>query len=84
MFIVGSGRAVVVIEPDRRQVATIERGGYFGEMSMLTGEPRTATVVASGDTVVFEIGVDLFRHLAATSPQAIEQVGAPQRRRRAR
>ena len=43
MFIVGSGRALVVMEPDRREVATIERGGYFGEMSLLTGEPRTAT-----------------------------------------
>ena len=75
MFIVGSGRAAVVLEPDRREVATIESGGYFGEMSLLTGEPRTATVIARGDTVVLEIGADLFRHLAATSPQAIEQVG---------
>jgi len=82
MFIVGSGRAVVVIEPDRRQVATIERGGYFGEMSLLTGDPRTATVVASGDTMVFEIGVDLFRHLAATNPQAVEQVGVAAAARR--
>ena len=49
---------------------------------MLTGEPRTATVVARGDTVVFEIGVDLFRHLAATSPQAIEQVGVAAAARR--
>lgn len=75
MFIIGSGRAVVVLEPDRREVATIESGGYFGEMSLLTGEPRTATVIARGDTVVLEIGAELFRHLAATSPQAIEQVG---------
>lgn len=75
MFVVGSGRAVVVLEPDRREVATIESGGYFGEMSLLTGEARTATVIARGDTVVLEIGAALFRHLAETSPQAIEQVG---------
>jgi small-conductance mechanosensitive channel/CRP-like cAMP-binding protein len=82
MFIVGSGRAVVVLEPDRREVATIERGGYFGEMSLLTGEPRTATVIARGDTVVLEIRAELFRHLAATSPQAIEQVGVAAAARR--
>jgi small-conductance mechanosensitive channel/CRP-like cAMP-binding protein len=82
MFIIGSGRAVVVLEPDRREVATIERGGYFGEMSLLTGEPRTATVIARGDTVVLEIGAELFRHLAATSPQAIEQVGVAAAERR--
>jgi small-conductance mechanosensitive channel/CRP-like cAMP-binding protein len=82
MFIVGSGRAVVVLEPDRREVATIESGGYFGEMSLLTGEPRTATVIARGDTVVLEIGADLFRHLAGTSPQAIEQVAVAAAARR--
>jgi len=82
MFVVGSGRAVVVLEPERREVATIETGGYFGEMSLLTGEPRTATVMARGDTVVLEIGADLFRHLAETSPQAIEQVGVAAAARR--
>jgi CRP-like cAMP-binding protein len=74
MFVIGSGRAVVVLEPDRQEVATIERGGYFGEMSLLTGEPRTATVLARGDTLVLEIDADLFRRLGATNPQAIEQI----------
>jgi len=74
MFVVGSGSAVVVLEPDRREVATIERGGYFGEMSLLTGEPRTATVVARGDTIVLEIDADLFRTLGAVNPQAVEQI----------
>ena len=75
MFIIGSGRAVVVLEPDRREVATIESGGYFGEMSLLTGDPRTATVLARGDTQVFEINADSFRRLAARHPRAVEQVG---------
>ena len=64
----------MVLEPDRREVATIEPGGYFGEMSLLTGEPRTATVLARGDTVVLEIDADLFRRLGAASPQAVEQI----------
>jgi len=74
MFVVASGRAAVVLEPDRREVATIDRGGYFGEMSLLTGEPRTATVVARGDTLVLEIDADLFRRLGALNPQAVEQI----------
>ena len=37
MCVLASGKVSVVIEPDRRQVATIEKGGYFGEMSLLTG-----------------------------------------------
>ena len=39
-------RSSVVLEPARQEVARIERGGYFGEMSLLTGEPRSATVLA--------------------------------------
>ena len=75
MFVVSSGRAAVVLEPDRREIATIERGGYFGEMSLLTGDPRTATVIARGDTLVFEITADVFRRLAASHPRAVEHVG---------
>src|SRR4030095_14781247 len=75
MFIVGSGQAVVLLEPEKREVATIDRGGYFGEMSLLTGEPRTATVVARGDVLVIEIDSELFRTLGATQPYAIEQIG---------
>jgi len=74
MFIICSGRAAVVLEPDRRQVAAIETGGYFGEMSVLTGDPRTATVLARGDTLVFELTADLFRRLGTTHPHAVEQV----------
>jgi small-conductance mechanosensitive channel len=83
MFIVCSGTAAVVLEPDRRQVATIEKGGYFGEMSLLTGEPRTASVVAKGDTAVLELNADLFRHLGAADPKAVEQIGLAAVRRRA-
>jgi small-conductance mechanosensitive channel len=82
MFVVGSGSAVVVLEPDRREVATIGRGGYFGEMSLLTGEPRTATVIARGETVALEIDADLFRSLGARYPQQIEAIGAAAAARR--
>jgi len=75
MYVVCSGAAVVLIEPEKREVATIQPGGYFGEMSLLTGEPRTATVVARGDTVVMEITAQEFRHLGSTHPQAVEQIG---------
>ena len=75
MFVVTAGRVAVVLEPDRREVATIEAGGYFGEMSLLTGDPRTATVLSVGDTTVLELDADVFRRLGAADPQAIEQIG---------
>ena len=75
MYVLCSGRAVVLLEPERQEVATLEKGEYFGEMSLLTGEPRSATVTARGDAVVLEIDAELFRKLGAESPQAIEQIG---------
>lgn len=75
MFVVCAGKVDVVLEPDRRLVATIEAGGYFGEMSLLTGEPRTATVLSVGDTTVLELDAAVFRRLGAADPHAIEQVG---------
>jgi len=83
MFVVLSGSVSVVLEPSRDEVARIQRGGYFGEMSLLTGEPRSATVLAVGDVVVVEIGADLFRRLAAVHPEAIEKVGMAAMVRRA-
>jgi len=82
MFIVCSGRVEVVVEPNSTRVATIESGGYFGEMSLLTGEPRSATVRALGDATVLELGADVFRTLGAHDPQAIEEVGIAAMERR--
>jgi small-conductance mechanosensitive channel len=75
MFVVLSGSVSVILEPSRQEVARIQRGGYFGEMSLLTGEPRSATVLAVGDVVVVEIAADLFRRIAAVHPEAIEKIG---------
>jgi len=45
---VGSGGA-------EQAVAVIQPGEFLGEMSLLTGEPRSATVVAVSDAVTWEI-----------------------------
>jgi small-conductance mechanosensitive channel len=83
MYVVCSGSASVMIEGQRIPIATIGQGGYFGEMSLLTGDPRTATVVAQGDVVALEIGADVFRQLADLSPRAVEQFGIAAAARRA-
>ena len=59
MFILVTGEAAVYVahahgaEPTR--VAGLQVGDYFGEMSLLTGEARSATVVAATDCEVLEI-----------------------------
>ena len=83
MFVVLSGAVSVVLEPARQEIARIQRGGYFGEMSLLTGEPRSATVIAVGDVTVVEIVADLFRRVAAAHPEAIEKIAMAAAVRRA-
>jgi CRP-like cAMP-binding protein len=34
------------------QVTTIQKGGYFGELALVTHKPRAATVKAEGDVKV--------------------------------
>jgi CRP/FNR family transcriptional regulator, cyclic AMP receptor protein len=52
MYIIQRGAVEVVKTLDGRAVvlATIERGGFFGEMSLLESLPRAATVRAKGET----------------------------------
>jgi small-conductance mechanosensitive channel/CRP-like cAMP-binding protein len=78
LFIVADGRVSVsigsVAKAGPHEVATIEAGGYFGEMSLLTGAPRSATVTARGDCTLLEIGGDTFRAWVINHPEVLERV----------
>ena len=49
MFVVCAGDLRVSIEPGHAEVARLGPGSFFGEMSLLLGNPRTATVSAITD-----------------------------------
>ncbi|MGA3171376.1 MAG: mechanosensitive ion channel family protein [Chthoniobacteraceae bacterium] len=60
MFVLLTGDAAVFVGQegngsDPTRVATLQPGDYFGEMSLLTGEKRSATVTATSDCEVLEI-----------------------------
>jgi len=57
MFIVLEGSFQVSIEVDGKplRVADLWPGEYFGEMSLFTGAPRSATVIAQSESIVLEI-----------------------------
>jgi small-conductance mechanosensitive channel len=76
MFLVRKGRVVITVGPDHKLVAVTEADGYFGEMSLLTGDPRTATVTASGDCVVLEIAAADFRTYVQVHPEVIDLLAA--------
>jgi small-conductance mechanosensitive channel/CRP-like cAMP-binding protein len=74
MFVVLKGAVTVRLEPSGQEVATIAAGGFFGEMSMLTGEPRSATVRAASDVQALEIAAEDMRRLAQATPGLIEHI----------
>ncbi|MBL7076167.1 MAG: mechanosensitive ion channel [Kiritimatiellae bacterium] len=64
-YIILEGSTSVHLGTDTRspQVAVLKRGEYFGEMSLLTGEERSATVVAVNDCHVLELSHIVLRDL---------------------
>jgi CRP-like cAMP-binding protein len=58
MFIVHSGELVVSKRGDSRhviRVAALEPGDFFGEMTLIEMQNRSATVVAESPTLLFEL-----------------------------
>jgi small-conductance mechanosensitive channel/CRP-like cAMP-binding protein len=82
IFVVASGRVRVTIGPERHEVAVTEAGGYFGEMSLLTGDARSATVLALEDCTVVEITADAFRDVVLANPAVLDTITADVTRRR--
>jgi small-conductance mechanosensitive channel/CRP-like cAMP-binding protein len=75
MFVIAEGEVAVTIGAGH-EVARIAAGGFFGEMSLLTGDPRSATVTARGDCRVLEIGASAFKDYITTHQGAIETIAA--------
>jgi small-conductance mechanosensitive channel/CRP-like cAMP-binding protein len=79
LFVIMSGRVEVTVVQEGRpsvRLATLEAGDYFGEMSLMTGAPRSATVAAVVETRLLEVGKESFRRILAAQPNLVEQLGA--------
>jgi len=67
----------VVVALESRQplrVALLEPGGVVGELALLTGERRTATVQALAETEVIVISQKAFKHVFDANPELAEQL----------
>lgn len=74
MFLVLSGRVavqVVTASGAPTVVDTLEAGGVVGEMALLTGQPRTASVVALGEVEAATLSRADFEALAQRHPEAL-------------
>jgi small-conductance mechanosensitive channel/CRP-like cAMP-binding protein len=55
-------------------VATLTAPSFFGEMGLMTGEPRRATVVARTDVECYRLDKDAFHKVLAERPTIVEQI----------
>lgn len=76
MYVIASGRIRVVTGDGDHARTVAERGRYdlIGEMALLTGEPRTATLYAIRDTELWRISRTVFEELAQQYPQLMLQM----------
>ena len=76
LYLIVTGDATVHVTVDDRSehVATLHAGDYFGEMGMLTGEPRTATVVAKTDVKCYRLSKEDFRDILHSRPEIAEDI----------
>lgn len=52
-----------------RVLAVFTKGDFFGEISMLTGKPRSASAVAKEDSILIEIDKDKFEAILKENPK---------------
>jgi CRP-like cAMP-binding protein len=79
LFVIMSGRVEVTAQPEGApsvRLAVLEAGDYFGEMSLMTGAPRSATVAAAVETALLEVSKEAFRHILAAQPDLVERLAA--------
>ena len=75
LFVIASGQLkVAVFAEDGREVilSVLATGGFFGEMSLLDDEPRSAHVIAMTDAALWQLRRDDFRVRLRASPALAE------------
>ena len=65
-----------------REVARLGGGSFFGEMSLMTGEPRSATVVALTDVECFRLDRATFQDVIRRRPEVAADIAEVLARRR--
>jgi CRP-like cAMP-binding protein len=86
LFVMTSGTADVIVryDPDgpgpapaqTGLVATLTAPDFFGEMGLMTGEPRRADVVAKTDVECFRLPKEVFNQIVQARPELAEEISA--------
>lgn len=75
LYIIIQGQATVLGQSERGTlvpVKNLKEGEYFGEMSLLTGETRSATVIADNDILLIEVEANDILPIIKKNPNLME------------
>jgi small-conductance mechanosensitive channel/CRP-like cAMP-binding protein len=77
LFIIDRGEVIVELpreDKSPREVARLGSGKFFGEMGLMTGEERKASVRAAGECELLVISHDAFHSTLASNTEVIEKI----------
>ncbi len=71
MYIIHEGRIAILkqVQADQRELAVLEKGDFFGEMSILEDLPRTASARALSDVKLLLINGSTFDQMLRSNPE---------------
>jgi voltage-gated potassium channel len=72
LFLIVHGNATV--SRNGREIANLGPGAYFGELALLTDEPRSATVTATTGIVLLALNRRSFRQVVETTPSVVHKL----------
>jgi CRP-like cAMP-binding protein len=79
LYLIEKGQVNIIAGDNNATLAELGPGSSFGEMALLTGEPRSATAFAVTDTSLLRIDKEHFDELLERSPnlrRAVEQLNS--------
>jgi small-conductance mechanosensitive channel/CRP-like cAMP-binding protein len=77
LYVVTRGSGEVLITADgglRKSVAQLKAGDFFGEMGMMTGSVRSATVMALEPTECYRLDKEAFQDILLARPEIAESI----------
>jgi len=77
LYIIVNGEAEVYLElPDggKRVLRDLGKGNFFGEMGLMTGAPRSASVIAKTDMACYRLDKEVFEEILRARPVIAEEM----------
>lgn len=77
LYMLIDGEADVFLETsgqEKRKLSTLHPGNFFGEMGLMTGAPRTATVIAASDVECYQLDKQSFQEVLQHRPELADEI----------